>query len=226
MVIYVPGTEETDQKKQNISLQQLGAATSTLQTSAATFVVGPASATDNALVRFDLTTGKLIQNSEVALGDTDGKLTRAAGISLSGTNTNDSAAAGYVGEYIESSIAIGSAVSLTSPNASNVTSISLTAGDWDVSADVTYNAAATTNFTLAFHSISNTSGTQDSTTGAAYNAYRFPTGNVPAAGFNTAGVGPVRKLLSATTTIYLVAQATFTVSTMSAYGIIRARRVR
>ena len=32
-------------------------------------VVGPASATDNALVRFDLTTGKLIQNSSVTLDD-------------------------------------------------------------------------------------------------------------------------------------------------------------
>jgi hypothetical protein len=33
-------------------------------------VVGPASSTDNALVRFDLTTGKLIQNSTVTLSDT------------------------------------------------------------------------------------------------------------------------------------------------------------
>lgn len=33
-------------------------------------VVGPASATDNALVRFDSTTGKLIQNSTVTLDDT------------------------------------------------------------------------------------------------------------------------------------------------------------
>ena len=33
-------------------------------------VVGPASATDNAIVRFDLTTGKLIQNSTVTIGDT------------------------------------------------------------------------------------------------------------------------------------------------------------
>jgi hypothetical protein len=39
-------------------------------------------------------------------------------------------------------------------------------------------------------------------------------------------VGPVRVSLSATTTIFLVASDTFTVSTMSAYGTIRARRVR
>lgn len=33
-------------------------------------VVGPASATDNAIARFDTTTGKLIQNSVVTIGDT------------------------------------------------------------------------------------------------------------------------------------------------------------
>lgn len=33
-------------------------------------VVGPASATDNAIARYDLTTGKLIQNSVVTIGDT------------------------------------------------------------------------------------------------------------------------------------------------------------
>jgi hypothetical protein len=223
MTYYVPGLGEKDTDKIIRSLMQAHEKVADIE---ADYVAGPASATDLALVRFDATTGKLVQNSEITLGDSDGKLTRTAGVSLSGTNTNDSAAAGYVGEYIESSIALASAVSLTSGAASNVTSISLTAGDWDVSADVTYSPAATTNFTQAWHSISNTSATQDSTTGGAYNIYRFPAGNVPVAGFNTAGVGPVRKLLSGTTTVYLVAQATFTISTMAAFGILRARRVR
>lgn len=38
-------------------------------------VVGPASATDNAVARFDLTTGKLIQNSAVTIADTTGDIT-------------------------------------------------------------------------------------------------------------------------------------------------------
>jgi len=37
-------------------------------------VVGPASATDNAIARFDLTTGKLIQNSVVTIADTTGNM--------------------------------------------------------------------------------------------------------------------------------------------------------
>lgn len=45
-------------------------------------VVGPASATDNAVARFDTTTGKLIQNSGVTIDDTN--IVSAAGLNLSG----------------------------------------------------------------------------------------------------------------------------------------------
>lgn len=41
-------------------------------------VVGPASATDNAVARFDGTTGKLIQNSAVTIADTTGDITAGA----------------------------------------------------------------------------------------------------------------------------------------------------
>lgn len=50
-------------------------------------VDGPASATDNAIVRFDGTTGKLIQNSVLIVADTTGALsgfTTGAGITLHG----------------------------------------------------------------------------------------------------------------------------------------------
>jgi hypothetical protein len=49
-------------------------------------VVGPASATDNALARFDLTTGKLIQNSVGVLSDA-GVLTGLTGLTSSGNVT-------------------------------------------------------------------------------------------------------------------------------------------
>lgn len=52
-------------------------------------VVGPASATDNALARFDSTTGKLIQNSVGILGDT-GNLTGIAALTTSGIVTQGS----------------------------------------------------------------------------------------------------------------------------------------
>lgn len=50
-------------------------------------VVGPSSSTDNALARFDGTTGKLIQSSTVALSDT-GAFTGVRSIQLTdGSNT-------------------------------------------------------------------------------------------------------------------------------------------
>lgn len=47
-------------------------------------VVGPASATDNAVARFDATTGKLIQNSVVTIADTTGNM---AGVGTLNTHT-------------------------------------------------------------------------------------------------------------------------------------------
>lgn len=49
-------------------------------------VVGPASSTDNALVRFDTTTGKLVQNSAAILDDS-GNLTGLAAVTMSGALT-------------------------------------------------------------------------------------------------------------------------------------------
>lgn len=51
------------------ALNELQGDVDTLNTAATTFVVGPASATDNALARFDSTTGKLVQNSVVTVSD-------------------------------------------------------------------------------------------------------------------------------------------------------------
>ena len=58
-------------------------------------VVGPGSATDNAVARFDLTTGKLIQNSVGLLSDA-GVLTGLTGITSSGSITLSSLTSGRV----------------------------------------------------------------------------------------------------------------------------------
>jgi len=58
-------------------------------------VVGPASATDNALARFDLTTGKLIQNSVGILSDA-GVLTGLTGLTSSGSITFSGLTSGRV----------------------------------------------------------------------------------------------------------------------------------
>lgn len=143
---------------------------------------------------------------------------------ITGTATNDNAAAGVIGEYIESVIAAGSAVSLTTATAKNVTSIPLPTGDWDVSGLVAFQPAATTNLTQLVESVSTVTNTLDGTPGrlSQLNFAAF----VPGAITDTLNQQPYRFSLSSPTTIFLVAQATFTVSTVTAYGMLRARRIR
>ena len=143
---------------------------------------------------------------------------------IPGVTTNSSAPTGYIGEYVESTVALGSAVSLTTGVTANVTSISLTAGDWDVSGVVLMDSAATTNITRVGAGTSSTSATADVTKG--YYSH-IHSGYVPGGGqFRAMPLNTSRFSLSGTTTIYLVALANFTVSTCTAYGTISARRVR
>jgi hypothetical protein len=142
-----------------------------------------------------------------------------------GTTTNNSADAGSVGEFISSNIGVGSAVSLTSTVTANLTSISLTAGDWDVGGfGITSAGGGTITSNLSFQ-ISNTSATFISS-GPTAPVVAF-TGNPSTAGA-TFGLtlSTARISLSSTTTIYLVANSTFSVSTLAVYGFIAARRVR
>lgn len=145
---------------------------------------------------------------------------------LVGTTTNDSASSSTVGEYIEGVVSIGSAGTLTTATARDLIAISLTAGDWDVSMNIVFIAAATTSITQMFGSISLTTATLDQTNGrqggSFYPAF-VPTSTNYAGAYS---IGPVRFSLSSTTSVHMVAWGVFTVAALSAYGIIRARRVR
>jgi len=145
---------------------------------------------------------------------------------LPGTSTNDNASAGNVGEYIASDVPSGSAVSLTTTAPINVTSISLTAGDWNVSFVPHFKGAASTVVTYLQGSISTTTGTPgtaDDSISTAYFGSPTPFGTV----FDmTTSVHNYRVSLSTTTTIYAVAAAGFNTSTLTAFGKLFARRVR
>lgn len=147
---------------------------------------------------------------------------------IPGTATNDSASAGNVGEYVSSSVVFGSAISLTTSTAANITSISLTAGDWDISALGYFNAAGTTNIALAEVSINSTSATRNNATVGAFSQLAYG-----AAGLVLGGTGVIsesiptfRVSIATPTTYFFVGYSVFTVSTNTAYGMIHARRVR
>jgi copper-binding protein NosD len=155
-----------------------------------------------------------------------GPVTQTGGAtSITGSATNDSAGAGLVGQIITSSVPVGSASSLTSAAAgANITSISLTAGDWDVDAVVGFHPAASTSVTVSSAGITTTSATIPLlSTGAS--DIRAQAAQVPAVDYSLV-VPPTRISLSATTTVFMTASSTFSVSTNAGYGFIRARRVR
>jgi hypothetical protein len=145
--------------------------------------------------------------------------------SIIGVTTNSNAPAGSVGEFVTSTVVQGSAVALTTNTPANITSISLTAGDWDVSGNAIFTNGGTTNFTVWAGSFSATSATLDATPGR-LTGNIIAAGNVPGASQLNLAMPTARFSLASTTTIFFVSQATFTVSTAGAYGIIRARRVR
>jgi len=159
-----------------------------------------------------------------------GNVLQVSGVTVSagqypGEPTTGNATAGNKGEYIESVIASGSAISVLSNTAKDLTTISLTAGDWDVDAVLQYLFPASTSVTAMGASLSTTLNTLDATAGRFVNL--ISAANVPGNGATSSVVIPsLRFSLSSTTTIHLVALTTFTVSTLSMYGIIRARRAR
>lgn len=139
------------------------------------------------------------------------------------TNTNDNAAAGKMGEYVESLVVAASAISLTTDTAVNITFVSLTAGDWDVRGVVHFDPATNTTVSDYHISVSTESNTENTTV----DRHMHRSTNLgPAAHEVSVEVSAVRMSLASTTTVYLVAKSTFAASTMGAYGALTARRVR
>ena len=145
--------------------------------------------------------------------DLTGKLNAA------GTTTNDNAAAGNIGEFLTATTA---GTSLTNNIAANVASLPLTAGDWDVWGGSAFHPAGTTTVAGLSCGISTTTASLPG----------FTSGLVSMSpGFNTGAqqiilCGLQRISLASPATIFMVAAATFAVSTMTADGYINARRPR
>ena len=180
----------------------------------ATFLATPSSANLLAAVTNETGTGLLVFGTAPTINQPN----------IVGTTTNDNAAAGSVGEFVSSTVLVGSAVPLTSTITANVTSISLTAGDWDVWGNIATSVAGgttTSTFAGAISVVSATFPTIPNGGAAFVTSYASPAGQS-----NGFPVGRQRISIAVTTTVYLVVSSTFDVSTSSAYGFLGARRVR
>lgn len=150
--------------------------------------------------------------------------TGTGGNPIKGTNTNDAASAGYIGEFISSAIPPASAVAIVNNTAKTVTSISLTAGDWEINAIAMIGGiTAGTFFDMG---ISTTTNAMPSTTTLGDQSVES-TGVSTAAAYAVVTVPGFRVSLSGTVVHYLVVNVGFTVSSSpAAFGRISARRLR
>ena len=112
-------------------------------------ITGPGAATDNAIARFDTTTGKMLQNSVVTVGDT-GAVAGALSLSMNGATS---------GSLMVQPAAITVSHTLTLPSAQGAASTYLKndgigALTWAASGDVTGPLSAVDNALARFDSVS------------------------------------------------------------------------
>jgi hypothetical protein len=141
---------------------------------------------------------------------------------ITGRINGAATAASYIGEVFSSLIPTGSSVALTTGTAANITSISVTAGDWEISGNVNF-AGTTATITQEQAGISNGTSATIPTDGTEVSSAP----NIVAASLiNSITLPPKQVNVSTTTTIYLVGTATFSAGTVRGYGSIKARRTR
>lgn len=121
-----------------------------------------------------------------------------------------------------SSIAVGSAVSLTTATVAVITQLDLSAGGWLITANPTFlGTGVTASEQVAF--LGTASGTSTTGQDTANTSYATP----PVAGSTANCTTSINYFYNAATatTIYLKAKATFTIGTISAYGSLTAIRI-
>jgi hypothetical protein len=208
-------------------------ATSNTSTGAAIELEGNGSTTPNKYLQVFNGSFRILNNAgsgaTITVDDggdltTGGSITPSQTAGIVGTTTNNAPSAGSVGEIIQSTVTGGSAVSISSTVPANVTSISLTAGDWDVCGETVTLPAGTTTQAAFATAISLTSATIPALTA---NATYVNLPYAVAAGISIgSSAGCVTERFASTTPVYLVVQSNFAVSTNAAFGWIYGRRRR
>jgi len=143
-------------------------------------------------------------------------------LKIPGTSTNDAAATGYVGESVES---FAGPVSAPASNTfGDITSITLTAGNWDVSCIVSSILNTGTSITSVSGGLGNASGTSGlGLTNGDTQGYSVP----PTAQYQPIITIPAKRVsIASTTTYYLKMWMSYSGGTPQFQGRISARRVR
>ena len=154
-----------------------------------------------------------------ALSDSDTSIATTAFV-RTGVTDGGNAAAGVIGEALT---ATGTSVAHTNGSPTNCCSISLTAGDWDVFGNVQFVSTGAA-YTQIIAGSNTTSATLPTSPTGGF-AQTSPAGGATL-GTTALAIAQHRRALSATTTVYLVGQASFGAGTSAMTGVITARRRR
>ena len=128
--------------------------------------------------------------------------------------------AGVIGETVTSTVASGSAVGAGSGATVNVTSIVLSPGKWQVSANIGFNATGGATLTRCIGGVSGTSATLPT----APNGGNYVDISASTTAVTVLPTGTRYISISATATYYLVAQTTYGAGAASIFGSVTALR--
>lgn len=124
-------------------------------------------------------------------------------------------------QFISATVTLTNAKQITTVSSASLASVSLGPGDWDCRAVMSQQLSPTTTATLLSASIVTTDGVMG-TQGLTNTMVVVPVSAVSRNG-NDLKVGPTRFALAGTTTVFLVAGATFATSQLWAYGALECR---
>jgi hypothetical protein len=140
----------------------------------------------------------------------------------SGVQDGSNAAPGEIGEFVLSNLTMTTMISIGNAVAIDLTTINLTAGDWDVAGAVYFQAtssAGTDDLRGWFNTMPATQPAGD-IGGLAISS--TSSGGL----INFVAIPPLRMNLTQSTTVYLGASADYGSGSMQVKGYIRARRMR
>jgi hypothetical protein len=137
-----------------------------------------------------------------------------------GEPSNGNAAAGEVGEYADTGIITTG--TLVTNTATNITSMSIPAGDWDVWAGYSASGGSNPTVTDVWISLAIATASMNNTALQSFRIRGLSMTDPVLSGT----LGPIRVSTAAPVTWYLNGQATYTPGTFTISGIMRRRRVR
>lgn len=144
---------------------------------------------------------------------------------LRGTSTNDSASTGYLGEYV-SSTTVNQTNCPSSGSYGDAASISLTAGDWDVSTVIVYIQNGAT-WTASLTGISSTSGNSGTGLTQPENlVVQAWTSSSTTPEQSETSIPRYRVSINSTTTYYAKVRSTYSAGQPKFLAFMSARRVR